>query len=397
MSGSQRIGLYYPYLHFSDSWLKVAALYWPRMGRIVPSELHLSDSRTVRELSDELNFTVNVAPGSAAEELTSTLAGALEAHCDEFRNRYSIAANPSITSNSCAPSWPNPQPTISDWRARNPGELRAAAEVVALHTGKGADHLWQMLSDAGLAVRSGDWWGLHPELAWLYMCALTDKLARRNLLTPTTDQITAHVESLSWTDDLFISTLLEHDPAKIAVPQSGHRERIALLALNLVVPNNLEDVPVQKIIKIRQNYAADFDAFYDEVVDLENSLGNELSEIADPEVLAAYIDYEAQRRFRQPLDNLRREMRGQGVDAAVTAFTTKFELPTSAAIVAGGLLTHHPVVAAGGAIALGIVSTIRSFQRDRRHVTPSPASYLWRIEQTLNPENLMSGLLRQMY
>jgi hypothetical protein len=32
-----RFGLYYPYINFrSDSWLKVAALYWPKMARIVP-------------------------------------------------------------------------------------------------------------------------------------------------------------------------------------------------------------------------------------------------------------------------------------------------------------------------------------------------------------------------
>lgn len=397
MSESQRIGLYYPHLHFSDSWLKVAALYWPRMGRITPPQIRLSDSSTVRALSDELDFTVNVEPGSAAEELTSVLASAVEAHYNEFRDRYSISANPFMMSNWCNPSWPEPQSTTGDWRIRNPRELKAAAEVVALHTGKGADRLWQTLADAGLAVKSGDWWGLHPELAWLYMCALTDKLARRNLLTPTTDQFIAHIESLSWTDDLFVSTLLEHDPETRAVPQTGQIERIALLALDFVIPSNLEDVPVKKIIKIRQNYAADFDAFYDEVADLANNVANELSGIADPRVLETYINHEAQRRFQQPLANLQRAMRGQGVDATVTALTTKFELPTSAAIVAGGLLTHHPVVAVEGMLALGIASTVRSFQRDRRQVTPSAASYLWRIEHTVNPNNLMRSLLRQMY
>ena len=284
MSESQRIGLYYPYLHFSDSWLKVAALYWPRMGRITPPQIPLSDSSTVGALSDELDFTVNVEPGSAAEELTSVLTSAVEAYYNEFQDRYSISANPFMMSNWCNPSWPEPQSTTGDWRIRNPRELKAAAEVVALHTGKGADRLWQTLADAGLAVKSGDWWGLHPELAWLYMCALTDKLARRNLLTPTTDQFIAHIESLSWTDDLFVSTLLEHDPETRAVPRTGQIERIALLALDFVIPSNLEDVPVKKIIKIRKNYAADFDAFYDEVADLANNVANELSGIADPRV-----------------------------------------------------------------------------------------------------------------
>lgn len=261
MSETQRFGIYYPYLHFADSWLKVAALYWPRMSRIVPPGLNLSDSPIVRALTDELNFTVNVAPGHAAEELTITLVNTLYSHGSELRDRYSVSSNATITSNWCNPSWPDPERMANDWRVRSSVELEGAATVIALHAGKAEDDLWEMLSDAGLAVRSGDWWGLHPELAWLYMCALTDKLARRNALIPTTDQYIAHVESLAWTDDLFADTLLEYEPQTIASTPVGQREQVGLLALRLVVPNNLDDVPVEKIIKLRQRYAADFDAF----------------------------------------------------------------------------------------------------------------------------------------
>src|SRR5579859_8172623 len=119
MSESQRMGLYYPYLHFSDNWLKVAALYWPRMGRIAPPGICLNDSSIVQALSEELNFTVNVAPDSAAEELTSALASALEAHYDEFRRRYSISAHPSIRSTWCGPTGPEPQPTSNPWSGRD--------------------------------------------------------------------------------------------------------------------------------------------------------------------------------------------------------------------------------------------------------------------------------------
>lgn len=108
MSESQRFGLYYPYLHFPDNWLKVAALYWPRMGRIVPPALSLGDSDIVRTLSDDLNFIENVAPGSAAEELTFTLTQILEAHYAELRNRYSVSSHPFVMSNWCGPSWPQP-------------------------------------------------------------------------------------------------------------------------------------------------------------------------------------------------------------------------------------------------------------------------------------------------
>lgn len=41
------IGLYHPHIHFrSDSWIKVAALYWTKMARIVPPEYVPHDSET---------------------------------------------------------------------------------------------------------------------------------------------------------------------------------------------------------------------------------------------------------------------------------------------------------------------------------------------------------------
>jgi len=47
------IGLYYPYIQFKDeTWLKLTALYWDRMARIVPSGFPLADSDGVRLLAD---------------------------------------------------------------------------------------------------------------------------------------------------------------------------------------------------------------------------------------------------------------------------------------------------------------------------------------------------------
>ncbi|WP_405868153.1 hypothetical protein OG407_49790 [Streptomyces sp. NBC_01515] len=53
----QRIGLYYPYIHFRDEqWLKLAALYWPQIARAVPRDYQVRDSRTAAILADQLDF-----------------------------------------------------------------------------------------------------------------------------------------------------------------------------------------------------------------------------------------------------------------------------------------------------------------------------------------------------
>lgn len=54
------IGLYYPYIGFKDdSWVKLAALYWDKLGRIVPGGYHPQDSDTVKQLAEELGFIEN--------------------------------------------------------------------------------------------------------------------------------------------------------------------------------------------------------------------------------------------------------------------------------------------------------------------------------------------------
>ena len=52
---SAQIGLFFPYFHFpSDEWVKVAALYWDKMYRIVPYGYGtLRDTKVVKGLADE--------------------------------------------------------------------------------------------------------------------------------------------------------------------------------------------------------------------------------------------------------------------------------------------------------------------------------------------------------
>lgn len=49
------IGLYYPFIHFKDDdWLKVSALYWNRMARIVPHSYVKASEQVVLERDSEV-------------------------------------------------------------------------------------------------------------------------------------------------------------------------------------------------------------------------------------------------------------------------------------------------------------------------------------------------------
>ena len=64
------MGLYYPFMEFTDdAWVKLAALYWEKLGRIVPRGFEPDhDSDTVRLLTDELGFVKNLYPTDKVRE-----------------------------------------------------------------------------------------------------------------------------------------------------------------------------------------------------------------------------------------------------------------------------------------------------------------------------------------
>ena len=52
----------------SDEWLKLVALYWPKMARMMPSDYPVRDSETVKALAGGIDFVVNIDPEPAAPE-----------------------------------------------------------------------------------------------------------------------------------------------------------------------------------------------------------------------------------------------------------------------------------------------------------------------------------------
>src|SRR3712207_4864994 len=88
-----QIGLYYPFFHFrDDAWIKLAALYWDRMYRMVPSSYRpqLQDSETVQRLSGELGFIKDHDPGYEAFQVGMDFIDLIKQHGDELTSRYSV-------------------------------------------------------------------------------------------------------------------------------------------------------------------------------------------------------------------------------------------------------------------------------------------------------------------
>ena len=124
----QRIGLYYPYVHFrNERWIKAAALYWPGLARVVSPGFPVTDPDLVTALRDGLDgFVTDVDPREAAAAVAPAFLKAVEGRdlylpghfiaSQPRKDRIHITQKPSRScSSSCrsapkaAPSWiPSP-------------------------------------------------------------------------------------------------------------------------------------------------------------------------------------------------------------------------------------------------------------------------------------------------
>lgn len=148
------IGLYYPLLEFKDDgWLKLTALYWDRMGRIVPVRHVTEDSDTVQQLQDH-GYVVDFDPeyedrilvGEAFSKLVTE-------HASSLRQRYA----------------PMEAPTKSD-------VVPGAGWSLVLTT-KMDRNLVHALKEEGLAVIGHGRVGMEPKFAQVYMTSLAGVMA----------------------------------------------------------------------------------------------------------------------------------------------------------------------------------------------------------------------------
>jgi hypothetical protein len=92
------MGLYYPFMQFTDdAWIKLAALYWDKLGRIVPKQYEPpNDSATVKLLTEELGFVKNLYPTVRDLEIVSNMfLEVLDKHRETLIRYYGIHAQSS--------------------------------------------------------------------------------------------------------------------------------------------------------------------------------------------------------------------------------------------------------------------------------------------------------------
>ncbi len=250
--------------------------------------------------------------------------------------------------------------------------------------------------------RDGDptrWIGVDERLASIYMCVLADEVSQVHALDPVTDQPLAHAAVGGWSVEVVASILLGTDfarPSPRLGAGTGQRtELVAQLALELVIPRDIQNVPVEALISFRRKHQAELQAFQEAVglavADLA-SLGGGL----DGPMLNRYVQQVVEKRFKTPKDELEKTLRRMKFDTVLTTLSVRTSLP----VLSGGTgvaagLTVEPLVGVGVGVAVGLAS-IAAQSRQRKAVARKDAAaldYLLRLQHELRPAGVIKRSL----
>ncbi|MFF3177669.1 DUF6236 family protein [Streptomyces sp. NPDC057900] len=383
------IALYYPYIHVRDErWLKAAALYWPRIARVVPDGYPIADTDTARVLDDELGFIVPVSPDAAARTVAPVFLEVLDAH----RDRLVAALGGPVARSRIGDA------TVAPYA----GGHQVNAGLAAVHRDEMATGLADALIGAGLAIEATraspgggpllHWIAMHPRLAWIYKCVLSARIAEAGQFTPATDQDDAHLSLHTWSGDLLLSALEGTPHEDVARPDPT--DAVGLLAIRTVLPRDLDAVAVGTIADVRRRHRAEFEAFHAAVGDVVELLRDRLADVSLPAAQLQYTAIEVERRFDTPLMELRDALRGARIDTVFSAANLKFDLPAGIAAVGGGALAGQPLIGAAVGAAFGLSALRRTAGQDRGDLRAAApvASYLLSVEQALAPRSLLRRL-----
>ena len=377
---STNIGLYYPYLHFpNDEWVKLSALYWDKMYRIVPKHhsgmFGLLESPIVQQFHN-YKFIGTVQPEShdqALRDIKTQFLRLLVKHEKELVKFYSI---------DLIDSWSFiERPKLfsevgQDHRLEYIFHLKMDYELVG------------MLKKTKLATADRDLWvGMHPKLASAYMAALAETLAKQIQASPVTDEEINYFALSGFTFERLAQVLLDVNIVA-RKPTWGELEALlAEIAVRTVIPKNIDSVPVEQIMAIREKYSGQLGKFHEYLHSIIVELPK-LKEIEAQEFVNDHLEVEFKKKIKPNLDELDDAMNSLGIETMPSILNMEVKIPTTltkSGILAGATLAS-PILGGTAAIAMGLLKIIGDKRKAiKKVIKESDVSYLLHIREDLTP------------
>lgn len=415
------IGLYYPSVGFrDDAWVKLSALYWDKLGRIVPVGSKVDDSDTVKSLIDELGFIHNFAPDEQElSDIGELFLTALGQHLEKLQTIYNLdrarrrfkAEEGDFSNIGGFSNIRNPFSNIMSLESKlDPGLS------YILGDGKIFRPLSEALIEAGLAKFIGSSGpypsliGMDSTLAFIYMEVLAERMAAARQLYPLSDNVLHHVAISGYSVERLVQVLLASTnfqsgdspflknrhlaSSTNSFPSLSANEievQMATIALQAVLPKDIANVPTKKIIKLRTKYREELSNFQTYLQNLSGSF-EALQTVNDPEALKAHLEVEFEKNLQPQLDDLNKCLQSIGIDTAIGAMNVRVAVPALLASATPLLhLSINPIIAGAGAIAFSCFPVLQKKQKEvGQKMKATPAAYLFHVQEGLEPGNLVS-------
>ncbi len=343
--------LYYPYINFrDDNWLKLAALFYDGVDRIVPSLDLLEERELIERInenaeSEEKLFVRNIDPRPYANDVAN-----------EFINYLTLA---------------NENPEVRNQLYQELQHIVQPSDKYYVHTAKMNHQLIKLLDNSGVDVEHflhdfEDFLILDKITGAIYMSRLANHIAEKKSLPIITDDTNFQIIAKEAQRDLVITDNLG--------------EVLASMVIQSVIPRNMESITPKQIVRFRNDYNDERQEFYSKI----NELVTDLYQIEDEQSLRDALNFKKDEIIRA---NRRIEsaLRGLKIDTALGLFS--LSIPSFAsglgwAVASAGLAS----VAMGKLAVKGI-----DYKKSKNG---SPYSYALSLKNNLARENLAESLLR---
>ncbi|MEU4383203.1 DUF6236 family protein [Micromonospora echinofusca] len=386
----QEPGLYFPFVHIrDDDWLKMAALYWPSVRRLVPADYIKHDSVTARTFFDA-DLLRDEDPGRLMPALSWDMARALRKNADRLVRDFSLArAYADWNGESRLQGGPGREPQLG-WIhvTKFPMDvLEQLREMGLARVGRSSDPVW------GHAGPPADWIGVHPAVAGAYMTALAGWVSRAAQFQPLTDQDDLRAATASSDVGAALGLLMgrQAEPANGADGFDAGLEAYVMLALQYARPANLSSISAEKILQCRAGLAEELAVFRDYVI----AQRAELAELASIpirrrrlEAFAAHVEHTVE----IPLRKLEKGLSLHRMEPARSLLVAGSFVPP-AAVSAVGAIPPAAATAVGAVAAVGSawwqVNCVREAAK-----AGSPVGYLLDVRDRLTPKTLATRARR---
>lgn len=354
-----KTALYYPYIHFrSRHWLRTAALYYDQITRIIPAGSEPDTVLGYSELLEDPRALLDDV--RALRDADIIVEEHPEPHTEAVAEQFFDFASTLLLD-------PLQRMLIAPQLARRKA-------FYTIHPGKIDPTLARLLQEHDVARRIGDAnsdWALDPVIGGLYMLFLARHMAGKRPL----------VSDNSVYQSLLYASFSVARPrgAPLQTPCADNAFKLATAVVRTVIPIDLEDAPIDKVLKVREQYAQHRYRFQEKVSELAKSLDAATSTAASNKVTQQLES------ISDEVENIRDKLLSQ--DIGLGSAILSLAVPVTAA-----LEGNFSMALLSGAVA--VATGVARYFVERRVVERSPWTYLVKANSYLAPKQFADRIIR---